>query len=76
MNPMPPTTTDGPLTQLQTPTLLLPVLPNRYPSGYPLAQAVELRQLPRVSPRQPKSLVVRQVQGWLRRFEPPQAPLG
>lgn len=71
LNQPPPRATDGALSVLQIPTLVLQVLPHRYPAGYPLAQAVELRQLPRVSPRQPKSLVVRQVQGWLRRFEKP-----
>lgn len=71
LNQPPPTATDGALSVLQIPTLVLQVLPHRYPAGYPLAQAVELRQLPRVSPRQPKSLVVRQVQGWLRQFEQP-----
>lgn len=71
LNQPPPTATNGALSVLQIPTLVLQVLPHRYPAGYPLAQAVELRQLPRVSPRQPKSLVVRQVQGWLRQFEKP-----
>lgn len=74
LNQPSPKATDGSLTKLQTPTLLLQMLPNRYPVGYPLAQAVELRQLPRVSTRQPKSLVVRQVRGWLRQFEEPLSP--
>jgi hypothetical protein len=74
LNQPPPKAIDGTLTKLQTPTLLLQMLPNRYPVGYPLAPAVELRQLPRVSTRQPKSLVVRQVRGWLRQFEQPRSP--
>ena len=76
LNQPAPTTMDGALAKLEVPTLVLQVLPNRYPAGYPLAEAVKLRQLPRVSPRQPKSLVVRQVQGWLRQFEEPDAASG
>ncbi len=57
------------LAQVTQPTLLLQILPNRIKPSYPLAAAVDVRQLPRVSPRQPKSLLLRQVRGWLRQFE-------
>ncbi len=59
----------GLLAEVAQPTLLLQVLPNRLPKGYSLAAMVEARNLPRLSPRQPKSLLLRQVRGWLRQFE-------
>ncbi len=57
------------LAQAARPTLVLQVLPSRLPKGYQLAATVTTRQLPRMSPRQPKSLLLRQVRGWLRQYE-------
>jgi len=57
------------LSQIEIPALLVQIQPRRFPGNYGRRANLQVRQLPRVSPRQPKSLLVRQLRGWLRQFE-------
>lgn len=55
------------LKDMTTPTLVLQEQPANWQKKYPLADGVELQQLPRSYPRQEDGRLLRRIRGWLKR---------
>jgi len=55
------------LKDMTTPTLVLQEQPAYWQKKYPLADSVELQQLPRSYPRQEDGRLLRRIRGWLKR---------